>query len=73
MKAHSEVVKKELVVPKIKYRGTGLRVTVHQEVKDWLGAMIQNHWYLFMCRETAQLKIAFCNHNDAMKFKLAWH
>jgi hypothetical protein len=73
VKPHSEAVRKDLVVKKPNYRGHGIPVTVDQEVKDWLIAMVQKHWYLYLCRETGGLRIAFCNHNDAMKFKLAWH
>lgn len=79
MKPHSEPVRKDLIVPKKKAtmgyatRRVGLNHTVSQEVKDWLKVMITNHWYLYECRETRALRIAFHNHNDAMKYKLVWH
>lgn len=78
MKPHSEPVRRDLIVPKknSQYwspKRVGNRNTIKQEVKDWLGTMIQNHWYLHECKKTGGLFISFCNHNDAMRFKLAWH
>lgn len=78
MKPHSEEVRDDLIVLKptrvlMKPKNGGTRATVNQEVKDWLKVMITNHWYLYECRQTGRLCIAFHNHNDAMKFKLVWH
>lgn len=77
-KPHSEEVRDDLIIAKptrvmMKPKNGGTRATLTQEVKDWLKAMIQNHWYLYECRQTGRLRIAFHNHNDAMKYKLVWH
>lgn len=48
------------------------RYTLNSEVKAWVHEMIKHHWYLHEDR-FGSLSIAFCNDEDAMKYKLAWH
>lgn len=78
-KVHSEIVRQDLRVAK-KQAGIFARSskwkkrisqTVTQEVKDWLRESTTSHWYLF--EKDRDLYIAFHDHNEAMRFKLAWH
>lgn len=73
VRPHSEAVRNDLIVPKNSVRRNGTRYTVTAEVKEWLAVMIKNHWYLYEDRQIGGLKIAFHDHNDALKYKLAWH
>lgn len=73
MKPHTEAIRRDLVVRRARPRKNGISSTATQEVKDWLNTMTTDHWYFYECRQTMQLRIAFTNHNDAVKFKLAWH
>lgn len=77
MARYSEDVRKDLIVAKNKTFSAkprrGISHTLNQEVKTWLQEMVQNHWYLYECKTTGKLRIAFHNNNDAVMFKLAWH
>lgn len=73
---HYEPVRKDLVIPKVSINRRsgkilGTSVTATQEVRDWLKNQIKNHWFFY--EQNGGLWIAFCNKNDAMMWKLAWH
>ena len=73
VRPHSEEVRSDLIVRKSNAKRNGTHFTVVPEVKSWLQNMIKSHWYLYEHRQHGGLWIAFHDHNDAMKYKLAWH
>ena len=71
MNRHYEPVRADLQERKRFKKPGSTSHTAVKEVRDWLQTCIKHHWFFY--EQNGGLWIAFCDKNDAMIWKLAWH